>query len=115
MIPAAAQDLLSTLTSRLLKGMPDNDRHQTRRVIGKLAMHFSRFNCEQARNMARAGITLALALASDETLAEECISACKRANREAEQDAENFAKLDQIPEMVEKLREIERMFTRGAQ
>lgn len=108
MIPAA-YDLLATLTARLLRGMADDDRHQTRRVIGKLAAHFYRFNSEQAKDRALIHITLALALSSDATLAGDCLAACTWANR----DVEISAKLDVIPEIAEKLRKIERMLTGG--
>lgn len=112
-MPAAAQDLLTTLTNRLLRGMADDDRHQTRRVIGKLAVHFYPFISEWARNRARVDITLLLLSTPDETLASDCLQACDKANREAQGVSVISRKLDQIPQIADKVRKIERMLTGG--
>lgn len=102
MIPAAAFLLLCDLTCRL-RTLGEDDRHQSRRAIGKLAVHFYSFVNAKARAHAEAAVTLVLATATDERLAWECLAACARIDRDERNHQELMHKLGSLENLNVKL------------
>lgn len=103
MIPAPAFLMLSELTARLRK-QSDDDRHQTRRVIGKLAAHFYPFINDTARSNALASITYLLTHASDDRLAFEALSACARHDFEERRHRRMMQSLNCIGEIGDRVK-----------
>jgi hypothetical protein len=102
MMPAAAYLLLCDLTCRL-RTLGEDDRHQTRRTIGKLAVHFYPFVGAKAQAHAEVAVTLILATATDERLAWECLAACARVDRDERNHQELMVKLGSLESLNTKL------------
>jgi hypothetical protein len=90
--------MLCDLTCRL-QTQDRDDRHQTRRAIGKLATHFYPFINGKARAYAEATITRLLTTATDERLAWECLAACARIDRDERQHQELMTKLGSLEDL----------------